>query len=132
MKRCYASLAVWCALGLVYLSSTNVRASLWASGLMAAVPDTWVARLLPTGSMEPTLTERDWLIFQRVPFSRVRPGDIISFDCPIDRVPITHRVDRRLADGRITTRGDNNPEPDPWTVGPQDYRGLLIAVYSDR
>jgi signal peptidase I len=132
MKRRCVLLSVLCALGLSYFFSTNVRAALWASGLMTAVPDTWVVRLLPTGSMEPTLTDQDWLVFQHIPFSHVQMGDIISFRCPIDGVPVTHRVVRRLADGRVVTRGDNNPDADPWVIGPENYRGLLIAVYSDR
>ncbi len=131
MKRPIVLLCIWCSLGLGYLFSANVRASLWASAVMTTMPDTWVGRLLPTGSMEPTLTENDWLIYQRVPFAQVRPGDVISFHCPIDSVPVTHRVVRRLENGRLITRGDNNHDVDPWTIGPQDFRGLLIAVYLD-
>jgi signal peptidase I len=125
-------LSVLAALGLSYFCSSNVRAALWASGMMTTVPDTWVVRLLPTGSMEPTLTDQDWLVFRHLPFSQVQAGDIISFRCPIDGVPVTHRVIRRLADGRLMTRGDNNPDVDPWIIGPENYRGMLIAVYSDR
>lgn len=132
MKCRCVLLSLLLALGLSYFFSTNVRAALWASGIMTAVPDTWVVRLLPTGSMEPTLTDQDWLVFQHIPFAHVRVGDIISFRCPIDGVPVTHRVVRRLADGHVVTRGDNNPESDPWIVGQENYRGLLIAVYSDR
>jgi len=131
MKRSVILLTIWCSLGLGYLLSANVRASLWASAVLTAMPDTWVGRLLPTGSMEPTLNEKDWLIYQRVPFTQVRPGDVISFHCPLDSVPITHRVVRRLEDGGLVTRGDNNPFVDPWTVGPKDFRGVLIAVYLD-
>lgn len=130
MKSRCLLLSIVLALGLAYLVSSDVRASLWASGMLTALPDTWVAQLLPTGSMEPTLDEHDWLIYRRVPFDQVQPGDIISFRCPIDGVPVTHRVARRLADGRLVTRGDNNADPDPWTVGAADFRGLLIAVYS--
>ena len=61
----------------------------------------------------------------------MRPGDIISFRCPIDGEPVTHRVLRRLPDGRLITRGDDNPLADPWTIGPEQFRGMLIAVYSD-
>lgn len=131
-RRCAIVLALWCALGLGFLTSTDVRASLWASAFITTTPDTWVARLLPTGSMAPTLTEHDWLIFQRLPFGQVHPGAIISFRCPLDGEPVTHRVAARLPDGRFLTRGDANPGPDPWVVGPEHYRGMLIAVYSDR
>lgn len=132
MKRSITLLCIWCSLGLGYLGSADVRASLWASAMVTAMPDTWVGRLLPTGSMEPTLNENDWLIFQRTPFGRIRPGDVISFHCPLDSVPVTHRVVRRLENGRLLTRGDNNLEVDPWTVGAEDFRGLLIAVYLDK
>jgi signal peptidase I len=132
VRRCVILLAVWCAVGLGFLASTDVRASLWASAVITTTPDTWVAQLLPTGSMAPALTEDDWLIFQRLPFGQVRPGDIISFRCPLDGEPVTHRVATRMSDGRLLTRGDANPGTDPWIVGPEHYRGMLIAVYSDR
>ncbi|BET65988.1 hypothetical protein ASA1KI_09060 [Opitutales bacterium ASA1] len=131
MKRPVLLLLVWCSLGLSYLFSTNVRASLWASAMLTTTPDTWVGRLLPTGSMEPTLNEKDWLIYRRVDFAEVRAGDVISFHCPLDGVPVTHRVVRRLECGRLVTRGDNNPVVDPWTVSSDDFRGVLIAVYAE-
>ena len=114
---------------MLYACSANVRASLWASGVLTTTPDSWVARLAPTGSMEPTYTPEDWLIFRQVPFGHVRPGDVISFHCPEDRIPVAHRVVRRLPDGRLVTKGDGNAHEDPWTVGPAEYRGMLIAVY---
>lgn len=131
MKRPVVLLGIWCFLGLSYMLSANVRASLWASGVLTAMPDTWVARLLPTGSMEPTLNENDWLLFKRVSFGQIHEGDVISFYCPRDSVPVTHRVVCRLENGRLMTRGDNNDYVDPWTVGPEDFRGLLIDVYTD-
>jgi signal peptidase I len=131
MKRPLVVLVVWSLLGLVYVCSTDVRASLWASGMLTATPDTWVGRLTPTGSMEPTLGPRDWLIYQQVPFSHVRPGDVISFRCPEDDQPVTHRVVRRLRDGRLATKGDGNAYEDPWTIGPAEFRGILIAIYTD-
>lgn len=130
-KRCACHLAIWSTIFLVYVCSSNVRASLWASACITAMPDTWVARLTATGSMEPTYDEKDWLIFQRVPFGQVRIGDVISFYCPEDGVPITHRVVEKLKDGRLVTKGDNNPLPDPWTVSMENFRGMLIASYSD-
>lgn len=131
MKRPFAVLFAWCLLGLVYACSTHVRASLWASGMLTTTPDTWVGRLTPTGSMEPTLSPKDWLIYQAVPFGSVRPGDIISFRCPRDREPVTHRVVRRLEDGRLVTKGDGNADIDPWAIGPAEFRGMLIAVYAE-
>jgi len=131
MKHPVAVILSWSLLGLAYLCSTNVRASLWASGMLTTTPGTWVGRLTPTGSMEPTLGARDWLIYQQVPFGHVRVGDIISFRCPIDQAPVTHRVARRLSDGRLITKGDGNADEDPWIIGPADFRGVLLAVYSE-
>jgi len=131
MKHPIAVLIAWSVLGLLYVCSTNVRASLWASGMLTATPDTWVGRLTPTGSMEPTLSPKDWLIYQQVPFGRVRVGDVISFRCPLDRQPVTHRVVRRLDCGRLVTKGDGNPDEDPWTIGREEFRGILIAVYTE-
>ncbi len=131
MKYPVAVLAAWTIVGLLYACSPSVRASLWASGVLTTTPDTWVGKLTPTGSMEPTLGPRDWLIFQRVPFGQVRPGDVISFFCPTDHAPVAHRVVRRLPDGRLITKGDGNPDEDPWLVGPAQFRGVLLAVYTD-
>lgn len=131
MKYPLAVLIAWSAVGLLYAASTNVRASLWASGMLTTTPDTWVGRLTPTGSMEPTLSPSDWLIYQQVPFGHVRPGDVISFRCPIDQQPVTHRVVCRLEDGRLVTKGDGNHDVDPWTIGPAEFRGVLIAVYAE-
>ena len=78
------------------------------------------------------MDENDWLIYQRVPFGQVKVGDIISFHCPLDGVPVTHRVVGRLPDGRLMTRGDANPVADPWFVSMEQYRGMLISVYMDR
>ena len=131
MKHPIAVLVAWSLVGLLYVSSNDVRASLWASGVLTTTPDTWVGRLTPTGSMEPTLSPRDWLIYRQLPFGLVRPGDVISFRCPEDARPVTHRVVRRLGDGRLATKGDGNPDEDPWLVGPDEYRGMLIAVYME-
>jgi signal peptidase I len=131
MKHPITLLVAWVLLGLTYVCSADVRASLWASGVLSSTPDTWVARLTPTGSMEPSLGPRDWLIFRHVPYGHVRSGDVISFYCPIDRAPTTHRVVRRLSDGRLVTKVDGNADEDPWTLGPDDYRGMLIAVYTE-
>ncbi len=131
MKHPFAVLFAWILVGLVYACSPNVRASLWASGMLTTTPDTWVGRLTPTGSMEPSLSPKDWLIYRHVPFGHVRVGDVISFHCPVDHTPVTHRVARRLEDGRLVTKGDGNFDEDPWTIGPADYRGMLIAIYAE-
>lgn len=131
MKHPVAVLAAWVLVGLLYACSATVRASLWASGMLTTTPDSWVGKLTPSGSMEPTLGARDWLIFQRVPFGQVRAGDVISFFCPSDGTPVAHRVIRRLADGRLITKGDGNDDIDPWTIGPEEFRGVLLAIYTD-
>lgn len=131
MKHPFAVLVAWGLVGLLYACSSNVRASLWASGVLSTTPNSWVGRLTPTGSMEPTLTPDDWLIYRHLPFGQVRPGDVISFVCPEDHKPVTHRVIRRLSDGRLITKGDGNADEDPWAIGPESFRGVLIAVYQE-
>jgi signal peptidase len=75
---------------------------------------------MDTGSMAPVITPGDLVLIQRVPASAVRPGDVITFQAPIDERPtVTHRVASvTTAAGRITfsTKGDSNGSVDPWTI----------------
>lgn len=53
-------------------------------------------------------------------------GDIVGFQVPKGEagagMVVIHRL-HALAGGRFSTKGDNNPDPDPWTIAPSDIRG---------
>jgi signal peptidase I len=62
------------------------------------------------------------LLERQVPVDDLEVGDVITFHPPPssgeDRM-VTHRV-VALGDGGIITKGDAEPEPDPWVLRPQD------------
>jgi signal peptidase len=80
-----------------------------------------------TGSMSPGINPGDVVVSVKTPVSELKVGDVITYSIPIDdRRVETHRVlsiERDNA-GRtsVTTKGDANPGPDPWTaVLSEDY-----------
>ena len=56
----------------------------------------------------------DTLELEAVPFSELRPGDIVAIDA---ERPYVHRV-IRIEKDRIITQGDNNPHPDEQPLTP--------------
>src|SRR5918911_956673 len=75
---------------------------------------------LYSGSMRPTLPVGSLAVDRIVRASDVRVGDMITFANPYEpRKLVTHRVVAvvRAAHGLgYRTRGDANPERDPWTI----------------
>jgi signal peptidase len=71
-----------------------------------------------SGSMEPTLHTGAVVIVTPVAASRLRPGDVLTFNAPLaDRRVVTHRVvSVQVERGHpvVRTQGDANPGPDPW------------------
>jgi signal peptidase len=71
-----------------------------------------------TGSMEPTFSPGDVVVSTPMPASRIRVGDVISFQAPVPGSPVvTHRVIEVVHGGAhpvIRTQGDANPTADPW------------------
>jgi signal peptidase len=80
-----------------------------------------------TGSMSPGINPGDVVVSVRTPVSELKAGDVITYSIPVDDHRIeTHRVtaiDRDDAGvASVTTKGDANPGPDPWTaVLSEDY-----------
>lgn len=72
-------------------------------------------------SMEPTYHDGDLVIIRRS--SSYHVGDIVAYRIPAGDVggglTVIHRIVGRSGDTAFRTKGDNNPEPDPWdpTVG---------------
>jgi signal peptidase len=74
-----------------------------------------------TGSMEPGIRPGDVVVTVPRPASELATGDVISYHIPIEDHRVeTHRVTKvvHAADGTTTfrTKGDNNPDVDPWTA----------------
>src|SRR4029077_4898604 len=71
-----------------------------------------------SGSMQPTFSPGDVIIVTPEPVTAVRPGQVISYQIPIDDHHVeSHRVVRVVERGPhpvIITKGDNNAEADPW------------------
>lgn len=85
-------------------------------------------RVVYTGpSMNPTLAEPDLLEVRPYGEQAVCVGDIIYFQSPENERPIIHRVVRVTSQG-IRTRGDNNPQNDPYLVQPADIIGKVVAA----
>ncbi|MCO7218777.1 signal peptidase I [Klenkia sp. PcliD-1-E] len=79
-------------------------------------------RLVPvlTGSMTPYAPAGSLVLVVDVPGTDIRSGDVVAFRPPapfevVDGRPILHRA-VEVADGSMTTKGDANPDPDPWRV----------------
>jgi signal peptidase I len=80
-----------------------------------------------SGSMRPTLGVGSLAVDRVIPASRVRVGDVITFNDPYDKGRlITHRIaqivptDHGLA---YRTKGDANAARDPWAIRLNDQVG---------
>lgn len=74
-----------------------------------------------TGSMSPEINPGDVVVSVKMPVSELKVGDVITYNIPIDdRRVETHRVTSIKRDDAgvtaVTTKGDANPGPDPWTA----------------
>jgi len=80
-----------------------------------------------TGSMSPGINPGDVVVSVKTPVSELKVGDVITYSIPIDDHRIeTHRVASIKRDDAgatsVTTKGDANAGPDPWTaVLSEDY-----------
>lgn len=66
-------------------------------------------------SMRGVFIPGDTLQLEAVPFTELRPGDIVAIEAGR---PYVHRV-IRIDGARITTQGDNNSAPDPQPLTPE-------------
>ncbi|MBN1423526.1 S26 family signal peptidase [Candidatus Fermentibacteria bacterium] len=79
-------------------------------------------------SMTPTFTPGDMLTVTPYGDKKIRPGDVVVFPSPESGDLITHRVVEVTGEG-IVTRGDNiQSQIDPWTLGPDDIVGCVVAA----
>ena len=92
-----------------------------------------------SGSMEPALPVHSVVYAKVVAPEDIVPGDIIAFHS--NGIVVTHRVVKnQVVEGRFTTKGDANAEPDPESVSygalvgrivyHLPYIGSILTVYS--
>jgi hypothetical protein len=94
-------------------------------------------RIADTGSMIPTLTSHDIIIYRpAIRVSDLSKGDIVLVAAQLDgndpQNPVSlfaHRVLHvDLAVGKFRTQGDHNKEVDPFTGDDSNIRGLVIYI----
>ena len=77
-------------------------------------------------SMDGTLAMGDLVVVTRQ--DAYHAGDLVVFEAPVPgargEAYVVHRIIDVDADGRMHTKGDNNPYPDDWTIAPGDVVGL--------
>ena len=101
-----------------------------ASGKVAEVFGTSVLKVV-SGSMEPSISEGDYIIVRKTDTAELEEGDIICFyskDSKIYGMPNTHRIVRILPDGSFVTKGDANKTEDDTAVSAD----MIIGRYEGK
>jgi len=88
-------------------------------------------------SMKPTLQPGDLVMVKGIETADLRKGDVIALRVPKSQQTrygapptIVHRIVKIEKEGGerlFTTKGDNNPTPDAFTVRPNDVIGKMVA-----
>ena len=93
-----------------------------------------------SGSMEPVFYRGDVVVieksnflgFQEINPSDLKVGDIIIYQATWFPEPVIHRIVNieKNSDGKtyFTTKGDNNPRPDPALVSPSQVQAKVISI----
>ncbi len=80
-----------------------------------------------SGSMLPTFAAGDLIVITPPP-ARLLPGQVITLN--VNGQLVTHRLLRIEADGRLVTKGDNNPAADDWGNLPVKYDRIVPLPHS--
>ena len=85
--------------------------------------------VIVSGSMRPMLDRGSLVFVKPTSATKLKVGQIISFQHPLKKEAhlVTHRIDtrRETPQGPVfTTKGDNNPTPDPWNLRLNKEAGL--------
>ena len=101
-----------------------------ASGKVAEVFGISVLKVV-SGSMEPSISEGDYIIVRKTDSGELKSGDIICFyskDSKIYGMPNTHRIVSILPDGSFITKGDANKTEDDTAVSAD----MIIGRYEGK
>ena len=82
-----------------------------------------------TPSMGPAAPVGSLLLTRPVGSDELRVGEVVAFRPGSISTVYSHRIAHIARDGAITTRGDNNPKPDPWTLHRGDLVGRVVSVW---
>jgi signal peptidase I len=93
------------------------------------------ARVASTGSMAPTITAGDIIVYKPAKVADVSVGDIVVVDQAMDDQPMyvrslfTHRVYAKRANmGFLFTKGDHNRDVDNWTNTDANLKGVVVYI----
>ncbi len=85
-----------------------------------------------SNSMWPVIAKGDRLVVKRIPFKKLKVGDVIAFSLENLSEIIVHRVagvDRKK-EKRLLTKGDASLDQDPWGITEKNYLGKVVKVKS--
>lgn len=133
MKKFFKYLSLFLSVALFVLCMVSFVAII-ISSRKNTVPSVFNISVLSlaTESMEPTYKVGDLVVVKKVEASTLEKGDVISFystDPAIFGYPNTHRIfeiDSSSGSPVFTTKGDNNPSYDEYTVEPQNIIGKVL------
>ena len=90
------------------------------------------ADVVLSASMEPAIKPGSLVIRKDVLHKDYAQGDIVTFKSPSERTAtITHRItDLKRFDygSSVLTKGDGNPQEDPWVLAVGDLKGKVVVV----
>lgn len=107
------------------------NAQLTALTFASLTPNATVSKILPTGSMIPTLLGGDFAVLHPVPFDALKLGDIVTYKAGWFSGPedVIHRLVAKDKAGFIAS-GDANKRSEPeWRITPASYRAKCVHVF---
>ncbi len=112
---------------LLLLSPAYIFASSLHEDFVDLIDASTIHNVQPTGSMEPVLNEKCYLLVARIAFNELKVGDIILFDT--NGLLMVHRIISISSSGSyMATKGDANTVSDPGYVTEQNYVGAVIGI----
>lgn len=85
-----------------------------------------------SNSMWPVIAKGDRLVVQKIPFNKIKAGDIVAFSFKNLSEIIIHRVagkDKKNK-SKLLTKGDANYSRDKWVITKENYLGKVIEIKS--
>ena len=112
------------------VSESQIRIT--KSQVVLGVRDVSWGYMADTNSMDPVLdTGSTVLTIKPKSADEIEVGDIIVFNDHVNSIPTIHRVVQKENDEQgiyFITKGDNNPERDPYNVRFEDILSVIIGV----
>lgn len=81
-----------------------------------------------SNSMAPTIMPGEPVAYdEEYPYAFIQAGDIVVFNRESGDPPVIHRTLRQTEQGEWITKGDNNRQPDLFTMNRTNYVGKVVA-----